>query len=221
MKLRSTWQLVLVMVCAWGSASSAQRLAGEEADVRAVLAAYRAAIQSKDGAAALGAVSQGSVDFFGTVLQRALTGGKAEILKMSAPAQFLVLRTRLEFADARLETLGPAEFYVKTVNAGWTPARSVADWELGSLTFTGNRATAPLVLRGKPLPNVVYGFAKDGGKWKVDLTPLFSQVDTGVRAAVDEAGRDKTKTLLAALARVTGKPVTDSVWEPLRKPEKP
>jgi hypothetical protein len=185
---------------------------GQEQEAEAAFELYRAALEARDGAAAVAHLSAGTLDWYEEARVHALSAGEDVLLGEIPLLQAIaVIRLRAEIGE-ELRTMTAEDVVVRGVDAGWV-GDSVAVTTLDGVEL-GQEGEAFGLLDGFPLFRLV----QEGAAWKVDLPYTMDQT---VELAGEElliqqlsggeaATREELFTILA--------PAFGTTWEQASQP---
>jgi len=175
-----------------------------------------AAHAAKDSQKAVGLVSQSTVDFYERLRKAALEADEPEVKAMRFFDKYMILQMRARMAPDYLRSLTGQQVFMVSVRDGWD-AKQYADVpELNNIKVDGDTATANMVVRGKEAP-FDYGFVKEDGVWKHDLTKMMDLLSDmtaqAMRAKPSNVQLDMDDLLLITLRMQTGKEVSPEIWK--------
>ncbi|WP_420457365.1 hypothetical protein [Rubrivirga sp.] len=188
----------------------------DPAAVAQAFEAYRTAVLASDGRAALDAVDAATVRYYGAMLDLALDADSATVAREPLIHQLLVLALRGRVSADTLRAMDPVSAFVYGVDRGWIGRESVERIELGRVTVRGDRATATLESAGRPVPTLQFGFSREDGRWRFDLTSFQSGLSAELEAVAKRAGMTGSELVEQMLASVIGEPAAfDDLWHPV------
>lgn len=177
---------------------------------------YKAAALAADGPAAAALLASTVDDFYDQARGFALTATDAELRTQPVTTQVTALFMRGSLEPELLRTADPDQLVAAAVDAGLVGEQGVEQVQIGEVTVTGDRATAPALVDGQAGP-FNFEFVREQGRWTLDLLPLlqqgsavFEQVATqqGVtvdqlidRTLVQKYGADKAARLRMPIGR--------------------
>jgi hypothetical protein len=205
------------LLSAPATATATKATKADVAGVKAAHEKYRQALLAKDGAAAAAAVDRETVAYYGRMRELALDADAATVKKQSVVDKLMILRLRQQVGRAAIEGMDGAKLLAYGVEKGWIDSSSVQQAELGAVTVEGDSAAAELKLGGRVAPpEYSWRFKREGGVWRVSLMPLLRMAEPAIQQAVKQSGLDDDAFVLAILEKVSGQPVPETVWQPLR-----
>lgn len=184
-------------------------------EVRAAFEAYRRALVGRDGAAAVAAVTGGTVAFFDECRRAALTMPRAQLESRDVIFRYTVFELRSRPDAARLRTMSGRDVFVRAVAEGQVGA-NIATLQAGDVEVDGDRATIELRAPGGTMPVT---FRKEGSSWRLDIVELVRQSSAalGQMAARLSAG-DENAGIFRLLQMTTQRPTTEALWSPVAAP---
>lgn len=198
--------------------SGAEVSSTEESAAREVagcFAAYKDAILSQQGEAAVDRLSRNTVDEFENYVGMALGAEREELEALSLINRMQVILMRHRIPLETLRELTGRSAVVYAVDRDWIGKDEVIRTELGEVSIHGDRATAEVIIGGQVAPNR-FQFRREYGSWRFDLLPLLRDGNTAMKYAAQQAGMDEDEFLFLLLESVTGERVDDSIWTPLQ-----
>ncbi len=199
------WTLVLALILVAGATITglpvrAVAFDGQEAptaqitDPRALeqierlFAAAQSALAKGDGSAVLPLLSRASRSRIEAVHSAARAGSAANLTPLSPAEKVAVLSLQRFVPHAQLQRWTPSDLINRALAEHWLGPATIAQSSLGKLTFNGSRASAPLLLKGRP-SLVSAAFVRDGSQWRIDLGRTLAVADELLRAVASLSGR--------------------------------
>ncbi|MEI8394466.1 MAG: hypothetical protein WCF85_07005 [Rhodospirillaceae bacterium] len=206
---RTLAALLCVAAVTLASTVSALELPSERAarqQVDAVFTAARLALQKGDGMTLLGLLTRTSRSRLEAIRSTARSGSVAPLDRFSPSEKLAVLSLRRFVPAAELRRLKTAELIEYALERHWLRPETVAEAGLGVITLEGDRAGAPLIVKGKP-GLLRAEFLREGGHWRIDLTRTGALADGLIRLFAGVAGQsdeDYVRHLVGRLKPVHG-----------------
>jgi hypothetical protein len=182
-------------------------------DVREGFEAYRSALMDRDGQAAADAVTATTIAKYQEYRDLALTGDESTVKALSIVHRLTVLIVRHRTDVAALKVMDGRALLAHGVEQGWVSQNSVVRLKLGEVTVLGDSASAEATSGGQPAGRFL--FAKEQGRWKLDLAKLLTATDPALRAAAKEQGVSENEYIFSLISATSGRTVTDEIWKPL------
>jgi len=179
--------------------------------IRDVFERYRKALLDADGAAALGAVDEATVEWYDAVLADALRVGRADLDERSLTQRFTILRLRIAFNRSELAAKSGREILAHAVREGWIGRSGVERAELGRLRVDGERAGA--TIQGGPDSVDAFVFTRKDGRWRVSIVESMVLAEAAFERMRTQSGLSEEEFLLQLLSRVSRTQVDASVFE--------
>jgi hypothetical protein len=203
-----------------GTASSSLEppAAGEEQAVREIFLQYRDAIAKGRGETAASLASEKTLAYFERMRLAALTMPAAEVKHSPVMDRTMILLTRARIAKEDLERWHGRELFVHAVDQGWV-GKEAQRLEPDVVSIEGG--TASLGLRsGTSVVTPAQGFRlyQEGGGWKLDVISVARADSASMKAVEKELAQidpDPNRALEKVVEKVTGKPVSAEIWQPL------
>ena len=189
---------------------------GQESGVPVRLAfnEYRDLALAGDGPGVLGAVSASTVAYYDQAIEAALDADSAAVAGLPFMDRLLVLSLRLRMRPADLRRTSGAEVLTTGVEKGWIDPGAMARMDIGDVDVEGDLAVGRLVREGTPLMDTWLRFAREGGKWKVDLSSLADVVSYAVESA-GPSGPAPDALLALMLEGIADGPLPGDLWRPV------
>jgi len=186
----------------------------EEKKIYECFKQYKSLILQGKGEEAVQLIDSNTHRYFENTLKASIYADKKEIeaLPLIDRLSVLLVRHRIS-ADDLLKMTG-REYFVQSVKQGMFGKNSLAPIELGKTEVSGSSARAQII-RDLEDTEMWFRFHKEEGQWKIDLTSLFEPTTLGLLSALAKEGMSEQDFIFASLES-TGKPVTDSIWSPLK-----
>jgi hypothetical protein len=183
------------------------------AAVERAFAAYKAALENRDGPGAVSVVSSNSLAYYDRMRKLALSATKGELDELEGTERMLVLGLRHQAPIDLLESGSPADLLAYAVNAALVSDTAVAKTELGEVTIQGDLARCWIVVDGQPTRGVLQFALEDGG-WKFDLEFAMRSSAGWIAALARQSGLSENEVVFELLSRGSGKPVGPDIWNP-------
>ena len=186
-----------------------------QSDVHATFKTYKKAILEGDGAAAYRAIDQNTRDYYDRLLADSHSATKQQIEKMGLidKMQIIVMRHRVP-KDQLLAMDGKALF-IHAVDKGYVGKDGASKLDIGKVTATGKFANAVAVVGGVETPLRLH-FHQEADGWKLDVAQMSKLGEAVFLKLAKDSGMSENDYIFYLVRIVSGKPVQDSVWEPLK-----
>jgi hypothetical protein len=155
-----------------------QRSQPDAEQIRGAFGGYKKSILQQDGRSAVSFINRATLDYYARMKTLALAGAVSEVRQLSPMNKLMILSLRHRVPANDLRTMTPEQVFTYAVNEGWIGKSSVLDSDIGQTEIFGNDASAEYLKSGKTTP-LTYRFTKEGGAWKIDLTPLIARCRSG------------------------------------------
>lgn len=189
----------------------------EVESVRNCFSAYRKAILDQDGVAAAALIDGETRKYYGKMRSLALFGDANDVRKVSTIDRVNVLMIRHLIPPAELAEMTPESLFVHAVDEGWIGRESVVNNELGAIKISGSLASGVHIAAGNQTP-FKWTFRKEDGSWKIDITAILPIADQAFKQIIKESEVAEDDFLFGILESISGKKVSDQIWEPLFVP---
>ncbi len=185
--------------------------------IRDVFSQYGAARQAKNGVHAASLVTANTLEYFRNLVKVGLDGKKADIAKLCAADRSEIVMMRNRATRSQLKNLDGKGYIVFAYTQGWYENDGIDALELGKITVSDScdRASAQVTFQGEMVGYFVV-FVKEGEAWKLDETSIFPLFSNSWAVAAAEAGITEDQVILQEEEQRTGKPVSPTVWDPMR-----
>jgi hypothetical protein len=187
----------------------------EEEAVRKTFHAYKSAIMNDDGEAAYGLVDQNTRDWYSTTLDRVLTWDREQIMTLGVLDRMQVILIRHRIPKQDLLQMTAKQLIVHAVNQGWVGKNSASGIEVGAIDVQGDFATGVVRSNGIESP-LRFHFYKEEGGWRLDLTEMIKWGEAAFIQQIEQSGETENDFIFRLTRIVTGKPVDETIWAPLK-----
>jgi hypothetical protein len=171
------------------------------ADIERVFTEARSALAAGNGIAVLPLLSRDSRSRLEAIRTAARAGAAAGLTRFSPAEKIAVLSLQRFLTPAELRRWTTPDLINHALAAHWLSPATIAESSLGKLTLDGPRASAPLLLKGKP-SLVSATFVRDGGQWRIDLGRTVGVADSLLRAFAAIAGRSEDAYVTELVGRL-------------------
>ena len=210
---RKSGYILLAAVFTCGVASCSSR-SPEAPDVEKAFADYRQALINQKGAAAADLVAPATIAEYQQFRDLALNGDEATVRGLSLTRRTNVLMMRHRMGKDLLKTMDGKKALAYAVDQNWIGKEGVQKAGVTDVDVSGSNATAKVTVNGQK-SNEKFHFVKHDGKWTIDLVQNFPQADMVVRKMATDAEMGENEFLFEILEMLSGRPVTDAIWQPL------
>lgn len=215
--------LLLLLVAVMGACSASAGSQGNEAArqreaaaVRQVFAGFRTAFLAADGRGVASAMSAATIQYFEELRGLAVGGGPQDFAQRPLLDRFAATLLRVRIPAEQLRRASSQELAGSAITSGLVERELLADAEIGEVDVTGDVANGVLTYSGEP-SRVSFTFLREGGQWKIDLTPLRELADFALVQMARSRGLEEDQLVFQLARERTGRPVDASVYQ--RRPE--
>ena len=176
------------------------RDAAARQQIQTLFADARSRVTAGDGAGVLSLVSRATLARVEAVhtASRVVTTPLAGL----GPSEKLAARTLRRFVPAaQLRRQPLSELVSKALTQHWLDSAMVDNTELGIIAVNGTHASAPVLVRGRPAL-VRAEFVRDGGRWRIDLTPTLTATDGLLRMFAGLSGQSEDEYIEKLVGRL-------------------
>lgn len=184
--------------------------------VKQAFEGYKSAILNDDGGAAYKLVDDNTRDWYDTTLDRVLTWNRNQIMKLGILDKMQVILIRHRIPKDELLQMTPEDLFKYAVNNGWVGKNSVYGLEVGKIEIQGSFATGVVRSNGQDSP-LKFHFYNENGSWRIDLTEMTKWGEALFIRQIEESEASELDYLFRITQVVSGKPVQESIWTPLKK----
>jgi hypothetical protein len=204
--LTGFWLLIAVTVSAQ---SSDVRL------VKKTFSNYKKSILEGNGAEAVKWVDSKTISYYDSILNLSIYGDSTTIQNLDIISKLTVLTLRHRIPVEEVLTMKGREFFIYSIDKGMIGKNSVKTIEIGEVKLEGNFAEGQMVANGQESP-IYFQFNKEDGIWKLDITSVFAVSNEGLKKMIAGDGNTENEFVFKTLEILTGKPVMNTIWSPLK-----
>lgn len=169
--------------------------------IGAVFDAAQRAVQKRDGAAVVALLSRASTARLEAVRTAAHSGTSAPLDRLPPAERLAALSLRRSLSPAEIRRGSLGEFAGRAFAKGPVDAGLARRAKLGPVRVAGDRATALLLVDGRP-SMVQADFVREAAGWRIDLTPALSVANTLLRTVAALNGKSEAAVVDEMLAKV-------------------
>ncbi|MCA8979803.1 MAG: hypothetical protein H6831_13995 [Planctomycetes bacterium] len=220
--------LLLVLPCcstdtteAGGGPEAEHPIAEVVTDEQAIADSFRAlqdACIAHDGARAHELFAAATRAHWVYIKGLALNADKETLRRESMVVQLAVLVLRAKAGFETLESLDDVGMIQYALDNGLLGNQMILGNSLRDVEIDGDHAMsgARHAESGRDL-EVRYGFAREGGKWRVDLQPTYAMANEifAAKRAAHGVAEDEEEALYFLIGNATGTAGTEALWTPL------
>lgn len=186
----------------------------DEEQIRAAFEALQGAVAAKRFDTVPTLVDRATLDRYEGLREVALRGDRDALARLPLQERLLVLQMRLQLGTA-LRSMSAADILARGVDpAPYTLNVLVARVELDEVRVNNVTALATTTSKGKRSPRSNFRFAKEDGRWRLDLFGVAATAEELLTSRVRAEG-DEEKLIESYLAARTGIRPTAEVWKPI------
>jgi ABC-type transport system substrate-binding protein len=204
-------RMLLIALCL-GTALALSGQADEGA-IRACFDGYKKAILKDKGEKAVGFLDSSTIAYYGRVLELVRYGDSATVDGLPLIDKINVLTIRHQADPVQVRDVDARELLVYAIDEGLVGKASVERNTLGEVYVDGDSATGQLVADGMPTP-LAFGFRKETGTWKFDLTSIFEISNEAIRMLIDGSGESDNVFIFSMLELAGDRRPDAAIWEP-------
>ncbi len=183
-------------------------------DVRDAFDLYKSAVVEQRGDIAAELVTDRTLDECKRIRDWSLTADRAKLEKLSLSCRMFALALRHGLRVDDLRKLDGRGAFAHAVDRDLICKASANKMELGDVKVSNDAATAEVLIDGKKAP-MHYVFKLERGIWKIDLAAALTDPNGVLVARSATPGVSETEQVLAVVETVSGRKVTDQIWEPV------
>lgn len=180
---------------------------GEEAAVGEAFVTARSALQDRDGAAALAALSAADRARAERIRAAALDARPGTLASLAPSERFAALGLRHYMKPAEIRKRDAAALVEYALEQRWLDPRDVGRAGLARIRVQGGRATGTVLVDEKP-QIVPADFVKEQGRWRVDLARTIEMTDALIRTQAALSRKSEDQVVVELLERLSGRKVT-------------
>ncbi len=190
--------------------------AQEDAKVKQTFSNYKQSILKGDGEEAVKWVDTNTIAYYGKMLGLALDADSAKVADLNLMDRLTVLSLRHRMSRSEIAGMDGRQLFVHSIKKGMVGKNTVANVEIGAIKIDGSTAEGQLEANGQKSP-LNFGFSKENGQWKLDLTSLFGPTTAGLKQMIAGQGMSENEFIIRALQMTgDGKPVNNTIWRPMK-----
>ncbi len=205
---------IVLMATLTGCGGAGGSSSPEEPAVKSCFANYKKAITSSNGDAAAAEVDANTISYYSRMLTHTLELSADQTKALGLMDKLIVLMARHRIPADELRAMDGKAFFVYAVDHGWTG--DVGNIQLGAVSVTGNTAKAEHLL-GNQKSGIYWGFNKEGGKWKIDLTSNMTELQKILKQTIAQQGMGDDEFLFIAITEGNPDQIKDTIWNPVGK----
>ncbi|HRI28728.1 MAG TPA: hypothetical protein PK715_11775 [Chitinophagales bacterium] len=214
--LKKQWVWLLAVLLLGLSLQPAMAQQKADKKVKKSFSAYRSALLKQKGKKAAKRVSKVTIDYYGSVLQKAVYADSAQVSALPLLDKLMVLSFRNRIPAQKLLTMKPCEAVVYAINNGLIGKESLADLSLGAITYQQNKAQAQILLASEPLP-INFIFYRECCRWKIDLTAFFPLATLAIEQTAKNLEMNQNELVQFMLTLEEPYTLNPKVWQPVSK----
>lgn len=168
-----------LLAAACGTPAPATPSTTDESRVHVTFDTYMKAGAAKDGDTAVTVMASSMFDIYDQARKLALTGTEQEVAAVPLSRRAFVYALRRDVDAPTLRTASPRDLARIGVENGLVNEQSAANVKLGTVTVSGDTASAEVLAGGGVAP-YRFSFVREEGSWKLDPRPMFDLSDAAL-----------------------------------------
>jgi hypothetical protein len=178
-----------------------------------VFAEFRSAVGQGSGEKAAQLLSKETAALYERLRRAAITTARADLERLSIVEVFGVLSLRHTFSKKELEANTGKSLLAKALVSDPASREALGRIEIDQITYKQDVAIATMKHNGKPVPDTVLTFRKQGNSWKWDLEQYSQQAVGRFETMRLEQKLSKIDFAMRLLRRQYGDKLSNSIIE--------
>lgn len=187
----------------------------EEALVKEAFNHYKSSILNEKGEEAVKYVNSKTIAYYDEILRKVKNADSAEVNALSVLDKLMIFSVRHRTSRTDILSFDGKALLVYAIKSGMVGKSSVINLSVGEIKTDGNYANGVVVTNGKATP-LSFGFTKENGQWKIDLTSILPASAAAFEAMVKDSGQEENEFFFSILNILTGKTPGPEIWKPVR-----
>ena len=208
--------IIIALTLLFFHAAGAQEKDAEA--VRRTFENYKTAILNDQGETALDYIDSRTGKYYADMLHAVKNSDSARVSALSLIDRITVFSIRHRASREEILAMTGNDLFVYAIKNGMVGKSGVARNSIGEVTVNGNIAKGRVVVGGTQTP-LAFDFHREEGRWKIDLTSIFSFSNQAFRRMVEESGEEENEYLFRLLEMLTGRKPGREVWQKVNQVE--
>lgn len=187
---------------------------GDEEAILETFAAYKNQILNDMGSLAVNLVSESTIAYYQKISDLTRTADSTTVSNLPLLDKMTVLLIRHRTPADKITGFNGKSLFVYSINEGMISKGTVATVSVGHIVVNEDFATTKLEKDGEFAP-FGFDFYREGGRWKIDLTSVFSASAPAFRAMVESSGQSENAFLMDLMQKMNGMAAKPSIWYPV------
>lgn len=183
--------------------------------IKKTFAEYKRSILAGEGEEAIKWVDSHTLNYYDQMLETAVTADSADVQKLGLMDKLTVLTARHRIPKEEALEMRGRDFFIYAIDKGMVGKSSVMNVEIGKVKVDGDSGSGQVIVNGREVP-LFFDFSRENDLWKLDITSIFVATNAGLKQMLAENGTTDNEFILQALEMLSGKPVRDDIWQPLK-----
>ncbi len=166
--------------------------ADEAEAIRAVFTNFQHHLLSGDTVKASEALAPSVIAYYDKL--KPLSANNSPLPTSTPPVDRLIVEVLRQRAGAQASKQSLAEMAAEGIRQGWIKLDGLEDIQIGTVSITGNTATAGLIVKQEPTSWGI-PFLKTAAGWKMDPLAFYKMGDFLLKAETARNGFDEQKTI--------------------------
>jgi len=215
MKTRNFKKLTgaLILFLAFTLHVSAQ--GNEETLVKKAFNGYKTSILNDKGEEAVSYVDSRTIKYYSEILELVKHADSLKVENSSVLDKLMIFSIRHRTAKEDILSFDGKSLLIYAIKSGMVGKNSVADISIDDITVNDDFAKGQLVSKEQKLP-FYFNFYKEEGRWKINLTSLFTISTSAIKKMADDSGMNQNEYLFTLLEITTGKKPGSEIWKPIK-----
>lgn len=205
---------LIAMLTLCSLATGCAKPSSDVADIQHTFDAYKAAILSTDGSAAVRQIAQPTLNEYQNYIDWCLHADRETLQSLSALNKMQVFLLKHRIPADELKQMNGEKAFVYAVDHDWIGKEGTAVTTIADIQVSGDTASAATQVNGRK-QSIRFNFVKENGRWKLDLTKTLQDTDALLGFQISQAGVPENEYILRSIEMITGRKVADNIWDPM------
>lgn len=176
---------------------------------------YKTLILNDKGDEAVKYVDTRTIKYYGDILKLVKSADSTTVETLSILDKLMVFSIRHRTSKEDILNFDGKSLLVYAIKSGMVGKNGVVNNSIGDITVDENFAKGQLIANRRKTP-FYFHFYKEEGKWKIDLTSLFSVSTMAFKKMADDSGQNQNEYLFSLLEIISGRKPGIEIWKPVQ-----
>lgn len=184
----------------------------EQAKVREAFENYKNSILTDKGNEAVNWVDSNTLNYYSEMLEVTKHADSLEVNNLGILDKMMVFTIRARTSRQDILSFDAKKLLEYSINEGMVGKSSVQNLDIDTPKISENKASAQVITNGQTIP-ISFGFQKENGTWKIDLTSIFPTSEEALKNVQESSGKGENEFIIWILEMTMNAEIGNEIWQ--------